>query len=116
MEKEEIVESESTTESTETNEPPKKKEETVESLAKSETNEPPRKRRRLSLSSNKKNKGRFGAPVDEEQVVEASRESFQKIRSIETSGLFVILISGWRIEIGKFLMMLSHKIYYTVKI
>uniref|UniRef100_A0A1X7UUI7 Uncharacterized protein n=1 Tax=Amphimedon queenslandica TaxID=400682 RepID=A0A1X7UUI7_AMPQE len=69
MEKEDIVESEST----ETSEPPKKKEDTVESLAESETNEPPRKRRRLSLSSNKKNKGRFGAPVDEEQVVEASK-------------------------------------------
>ena len=77
MEKKEgTAESLPKSDSTETNEPPEKKEETVEALPESKsterTNEPPEKRRRLSLSL-KKNKGRFGAPVDEEQVMEASK-------------------------------------------
>ena len=76
MEKEGTAESLPESDSTETNEPPEKKEETVEALPESKsterTNEPPEKRRRLSLSL-KKNKGRFGAPVDKEQVMEASK-------------------------------------------
>ena len=43
------------------------------SSAEIDESEPPKKRRHISLSLSKRSKGRFAAPVEEEQVVEASK-------------------------------------------
>ena len=43
------------------------------SSAETDESEPPKKRRRISLSLSKRSKSRFAAPVEEEQVVEASK-------------------------------------------